>query len=89
MAAVPSTSSAEIESFVEAGYVHVREAFPRDVADEARARLWKETGLSPTRRTVGANPWCGSPVPPTGPSHDLRTPGATPARLRTTGTGIP
>lgn len=37
----------EIERFVTDGFVHIPEAFPRSVADECRAILWRETGLDP------------------------------------------
>jgi hypothetical protein len=37
----------EIEGFVTDGFVHLPEAFPRSVADECRAVLWRETGLDP------------------------------------------
>jgi Phytanoyl-CoA dioxygenase (PhyH) len=37
----------EIESFVRDGFVRVEMAFPREVADEGRALLWTEIGLSP------------------------------------------
>ncbi|GGM49556.1 phytanoyl-CoA dioxygenase [Longimycelium tulufanense] len=37
----------QIEGFVRDGFVHVREAFPRSVADAARAILWRRTGLDP------------------------------------------
>ena len=38
-------SPAEIEQFIEDGYVVLREAFPREVAAEVRGRLWGELGL--------------------------------------------
>jgi hypothetical protein len=37
----------EIEGFVTDGFVHLPEVFPRSVADECRAVLWRETGLDP------------------------------------------
>lgn len=40
-------SQAEIEQFIENGYVLLRDAFPREVAAEIRKCLWKELGLSP------------------------------------------
>lgn len=36
-----------MESFVSEGFVRVSGAFPRDVADAARAILWRDTGCSP------------------------------------------
>jgi len=37
----------EVERFVTDGFVCVPEAFPRALADECRAFLWRETGLDP------------------------------------------
>ncbi|MDH6120644.1 phytanoyl-CoA dioxygenase family protein [Kitasatospora sp. GAS204B] len=37
----------QIERFVTEGFVHLPEAFPRELADECRAFLWRETGLDP------------------------------------------
>ncbi|MGW1073537.1 phytanoyl-CoA dioxygenase family protein [Streptomyces sp. NPDC002537] len=37
----------QIEQFVTDGFVHLPEAFPRSVAEECRAFLWRETGLDP------------------------------------------
>lgn len=37
----------QIEQFVSDGYVRLPEAFPRSVAEECRAFLWRETGLDP------------------------------------------
>jgi Phytanoyl-CoA dioxygenase (PhyH) len=44
---VATLTPEEIESFVTNGFVRVEMAFPRDVADEGRALLWAEMGLSP------------------------------------------
>ncbi|MEE2690661.1 MAG: phytanoyl-CoA dioxygenase family protein [Pseudomonadota bacterium] len=40
-------ADAEVRSFVEDGYVRIERAFPRALADEARATLWKDAGLDP------------------------------------------
>jgi Phytanoyl-CoA dioxygenase (PhyH). len=37
----------QIEQFVTDGFVHLPGAFPRSVADECRAFLWREAGLDP------------------------------------------
>ncbi|GLW10285.1 phytanoyl-CoA dioxygenase [Microtetraspora sp. NBRC 13810] len=37
----------ELERFVVEGFLPLRGAFPREVADEARGRLWAKIGLSP------------------------------------------
>ena len=38
---------AQIEQFITDGFVRVDDAFPRELADEARAILWKATGCNP------------------------------------------
>jgi hypothetical protein len=40
-------SSAEIDSFMTDGFIKLPGAFGRDLADEGRALLWRELGLSP------------------------------------------
>lgn len=40
-------SDAQIDDFVHDGFVKIDDAFPRTVADEARAILWRETGCNP------------------------------------------
>lgn len=42
-----SLTSEQIDSFVTNGYVRLEQAFPREVAEEGRALLWAEMGLSP------------------------------------------
>jgi hypothetical protein len=37
-------SDAQIEQFVHDGFVKIEHAFPREVAEEARAILWRDTG---------------------------------------------
>lgn len=43
----PALTEEQIEGFVRDGFVHLRGAFPREVADEGRAVLWRMTGLDP------------------------------------------
>jgi hypothetical protein len=40
-------SAQGIEQFIEDGYVKIEEAFPRALADEGRAILWRDTGFDP------------------------------------------
>lgn len=40
-------TGAQVEEFIENGFVHLPEAFPRAVAGECRAILWRMTGLDP------------------------------------------
>lgn len=39
--------AAQIEQFITDGFVRIDGAFPRTLADEARAILWRATGCSP------------------------------------------
>ncbi|GAA3394320.1 phytanoyl-CoA dioxygenase family protein [Cryptosporangium minutisporangium] len=43
-------------AFVRDGFVHVPGAFPRDVADAARALLWERTGCDPDDPTTWTRP---------------------------------
>jgi hypothetical protein len=43
-------------SFLETGFVHLRGAFPRAVADECRAILWETTGCSPDDPSTWTQP---------------------------------
>lgn len=45
-------SQHEVEQFITRGHVALRDAFPREVAAECRAFLWKELGLSPDDRAA-------------------------------------
>jgi hypothetical protein len=38
----------QIDRFIAEGFVRLDEGFPRHLADEGRAILWRDTGLSPT-----------------------------------------
>ena len=40
-------SDEQVERFIEDGFVRLDHAFPREVAEEARAILWRDTGASP------------------------------------------
>jgi hypothetical protein len=40
-------SHSELDQFVRSGFVRIDDAFPRDVADSARAILWRDTGCDP------------------------------------------
>ncbi|MFV2177574.1 phytanoyl-CoA dioxygenase family protein [Actinomadura sp. LOL_016] len=46
----------DIDAFVDDGYLRVTEAFPRDLADECRAILWRGTGCDPGDRTTWTRP---------------------------------
>ena len=38
---------ADLEHFIDRGYVRIDHAFPRALADEAREILWRDTGCDP------------------------------------------
>ncbi|WP_369058763.1 phytanoyl-CoA dioxygenase family protein [Caulobacter sp. 73W] len=40
-------SSAQIEQFIQQGFIRLEDAFPRATADAARAILWRDTGCDP------------------------------------------
>jgi hypothetical protein len=42
-----SLSDAEVEQFVEEGFIRIDRAFPRDLADEARAIMWQDIPGNP------------------------------------------
>lgn len=46
----------EVHSFVERGFVRIDGAFPRDLADEARAILWRDTGCDPDDPSTWTKP---------------------------------
>ncbi|MBZ4400134.1 MULTISPECIES: phytanoyl-CoA dioxygenase family protein [unclassified Myxococcus] len=43
----PVLSASQLQQFIEQGFVRLDDAFPKEVAAEARALLWKDTGCSP------------------------------------------
>lgn len=47
---------AQIEQFISDGFVRIDDAFPRAMADEARAILWRATACSPDDRTTWTEP---------------------------------
>jgi hypothetical protein len=49
-------SGGEVRQFIEDGYVRIAGAFPRDVADAARAILWRDTGCDPDDATTWTKP---------------------------------
>lgn len=49
-------TGAEIEAFVEDGFVHLAGAFPRAVADRCRAQLWQATGCDPDDSSTWTEP---------------------------------
>ncbi len=46
----------EIKQFIENGFVKLEDAFPREVADQARNILWRETGCDPHDPSTWVHP---------------------------------
>lgn len=46
----------EIEAFIERGFVPLQRAFPRSLADEAVAILWRDTGCNPVDPSTWTKP---------------------------------
>jgi len=49
-------SAAQIELFINDGFVRLDDAFPRDLADAGRAILWADTGCDPDDPTTWTRP---------------------------------
>lgn len=49
-------SAIEIDSFIRDGFVRIDQAFDRQLADEARAILWRATGCDPDDRSTWTRP---------------------------------
>ncbi|HEV2570249.1 MAG TPA: phytanoyl-CoA dioxygenase family protein [Beijerinckiaceae bacterium] len=54
--AAPALTEAQIEQFITIGFIRIDDAFSRDVADEARALLWRDTGCNPERPETWTKP---------------------------------
>jgi hypothetical protein len=46
----------QLNRFAEEGFIKVERAFPRELADQARAILWKDTGCDPDDRSTWTKP---------------------------------
>ncbi len=49
-------SDDQIQQFIQDGFVRIDRAFPREIADEARAILWRDTGCDPDDPATWTNP---------------------------------
>lgn len=49
-------SRSQIEQFVTEGFIRIDAAFPRSLADEGRAILWRDTGMDPHRPETWTKP---------------------------------
>lgn len=52
----PSLRDEDVARFIERGFVRIDNAFPRHVADQARAILWRDTGCDPDDPTTWTQP---------------------------------
>ncbi|ASU83827.1 phytanoyl-CoA dioxygenase [Nocardiopsis gilva YIM 90087] len=52
----PALTDEQVERFISDGFVHLEEAFPRELADEGRAYLWAATGKDPDDPTTWTEP---------------------------------
>ena len=53
---VRALSDAQIEQFIEDGFVRVDRAFPRELADEAREIMWRDLPCDPDDPTTWTKP---------------------------------
>ena len=53
---VRALSDAQVTQFIEDGFVRLDGAFPRHLADEGRALLWRDTGCDPADRKTWTKP---------------------------------
>lgn len=55
-AATSALTQAQIDSFIADGFVRIDDAFPRDLADQGRAILWRDTGCDPNDPSTWTKP---------------------------------
>ena len=53
---LPALDQAQIDSFITDGFVRLDNAFPRELADQGRAILWRETGCDPDNPATWTRP---------------------------------
>ena len=53
---VRALSDAQIQQFIDDGFVRLDDAFPRELANEGRALLWRDTGCDPDDRATWIRP---------------------------------
>jgi len=51
-----SLTDAQVESFITNGFVRIDDAFPRSLADEGRALLWRDAGCDPAAPALWTRP---------------------------------
>jgi len=55
-APVRGLGEAQIEQFIQDGFVRIDRAFPRELAEEGRAILWRDTGCDPGEPATWTRP---------------------------------
>lgn len=53
---LPALDQAQIDAFITDGFVRIDNAYPRQLADEGRAILWRDTGCSPDDPSTWTRP---------------------------------
>jgi hypothetical protein len=53
---VRALGAAQLEQFIQDGFVRIDGAFPRELADQGRAILWRDTGCDPNDPTTWTQP---------------------------------
>jgi len=53
---MPTLAREQIEQFISEGFIRIDRAFPRELADEGRAILWKDIGQDPKDRATWTRP---------------------------------
>jgi hypothetical protein len=53
---VRALSEAQLEAFIQDGFVKIEEAFPRALAEEGRSILWRDTGCDPREPATWTRP---------------------------------
>jgi len=53
---MPTLASEQIRQFIEEGFTRIDQAFPRELADEGRGILWRDTGCNPDAPATWTRP---------------------------------
>jgi hypothetical protein len=55
-ASMRALSDDQIQQFIRDGFIRIDRAFPRELADEARTILWRDTGCDPHNQATWTKP---------------------------------
>lgn len=56
MTTISKLNDAQIAQFIQDGFIRIDEAFPRELAEEGLAILWRDTGCAPNEPTTWTRP---------------------------------